>query len=383
MVKFALRVVVMLFCAVNGGAMAGVTYTWNSDVASGYWTEPSNWTSSGGTAYPSSGDVAAFAAGSTAEVTLTNKISIYQISVGKGADVTVRTEDGVSTNDAKFTVSSFNCASARLAFDRVALSQLGKTVLSERMSLSLANGASLYCSQIVVMSGQTVEVADGSFMQLVYYDVGACTTIVDNATLLVTGGVGTFSGNHGSGFNSYGTNAVYRLKGKSPLFMVSDSGDNNAPWFVSDVPNSTINVGVANIMEFEIPSGGFADAPFQASNAKKVYLRPLGGAWNQSATGPFSVGKSYMSVRVLESSPALQRGQPSLRDMPLIRWTTGGIYTNFVDEAAFVMPDAWRGNRFSWGDWVDCTWTSEGFATLPRTLSVTIAGRRGMTVILR
>lgn len=378
MVRLTRGVVVMLFCAVSGGAMAGITYTWNSDIALGYWTEPSNWTSSGGTTYPSSGDVAAFIAGSTAEVMLTNKISVYQISVGKGADVTVRTADGVSTNDTKFTVSSFSCANAHLTFDRVALSQFSnRQTLSERMFFSLVNGACLCVNQLVVMSGQTVEVAEGSFMQMLYYDVGSCTTIVDNATILVTGGVGSFSGNHGTGYKSYGTNAVYRFKGKSPLFMVGDSGDNNAPWFVSDLD------GVANIFEFEIPSGGFMDAPFQSSNAKRGFLRPLGGAWNQSASGPFSVGKAYMSVRVLESSPALQRGQPSLKGVPLIRWTSGGIYTNFVDEAAFVMPDALRGNRLSWGGWVDCTWTSDGFATLPRTLSATIVGRRGMTVILR
>ena len=347
------------------------TYTMK-DGADGNWNDPACWDDNANgdcLGIPSSSDASvSFAANRKGRLVLTNNLNKAIYVSGENADVTI-----VSAGGTQRTITSFSVTGTRahLTLDGVKFTSVdGGLVLGQQAMLSVTNGANISTTLTVRnLQGGTIEVADKSTLKIRYYDFGPGTTTVNDATMEVIGGIISFHADANTSL--FGTNAVFRYLGKSPLLKLSHT----TPWLYSQIPNKTKTTAVALTFEYEVPVGGYETAPFQASSPSDGFTRKLGGANGDTIDGVVEDGKvrASLTVNVSTNSPALKSAK-GVTATPLISWPKAGISLDFVKEG--FLPKASR-DSFVWGDYL------ESDPTTPTTLSLTLGSRFGFLLFVR
>jgi hypothetical protein len=256
-------------------AALGATYTWTGAGDGVSWEDPRNWGQTQN--YPSSTSyIAKFT--SDASVTLGADTTIYSIDIAAGASVTLA---AAGESVPKLTLNNAMTWNGGLALDSVFVYRNGDLTPGAAASLSLANGAQFQCNTLKLLSGQPFSLAGGSWASVneLHVNSPSTTVTIDDSTLLVR--------SHfycGSTTTPGGGRIVF--KGAAPLLDVRGSN------FRTSANAAAWTAGFD--YDFDIPLGGYAAPPIQATAAK--LFDSMGSTTHQNR------------FNVLASSPALTAG---------------------------------------------------------------------------
>ncbi|MBQ6103966.1 MAG: hypothetical protein IJL06_09885, partial [Kiritimatiellae bacterium] len=323
-------------------------YTWAGGDAGASWTNAASWRTDGlhssYAGFPRRGSGAVFPAGGTAVVSVPDfptALRFTQLSVGAGADVTfvpdpaasapaltLKRETSTTTTSTPRDYSFSFGEGAALRFKGEGLSVVfneNKAFLltAPNTTLEVADGASVTIGSspggegysTKNQGGTRIFVRNGATLALRgYFTAGGVLSqmVLDDATFAQEYSGDEYScvylrGRSMDGMATIvirGTNAVLQA-GK--YFRVTDTDKPDNPQYV----------------DFEVPEGGWRDAPIRTDAAN---------AWR---FGEGSTANYRIAPRVPASSPAVAAGETL--DVPLVRWPKG-IYTNAVVLSADNLP---------------------------------------------
>ena len=239
-----------LFCSVLlAGAALGATYTWTGGGDGVSWEDPGNWGQTQN--YPSSTSyIAKFT--SNASVTINADVTIHSIDIAAGATATLV---GGGESVPKLTLNNALTWNGGLALDHVFVYRNGDLTPGAAASLSLVNGAKFQCNTLKLFSGQPLSLAGGSWASVneLHINSPSTTVTIDGSTLLVR--------SHfycGSTTTPGGGRIVF--KGAAPLLDVRGSN------FRTSANAAAWTAGFD--YDFDIPLGGYAAPPIQATAAQ-------------------------------------------------------------------------------------------------------------------
>ena len=270
--NFAVAVTVAL---TSGVAFAATTYTWTGAGDGVSWEDPANWGQTQN--YPNS---TAYSAKFTSDATviIENDTAIYSLEVAVGADVTFV---GAEWAFPEISLSNALTLNGALTLDNLFLYRNGDLTPGAAASLSLENGACLYLNTLKLLSGQPLSLAEGAWASVSELHVNnPATTVTINDSALT-------ARSHfycGSSATPGGGRIVF--KGEAPLLEVRGSN------FRTSANTAAWTAGFD--YDFEIPLGGYAEPPIQATAAQ--LFASMG---NTTYTNRFNV---------LATSPALLDG---------------------------------------------------------------------------
>ena len=188
MAKFNL--IVSILCAALSAQAAN--YYWNPSVASGNWSDVANWcTDSAGknpaTDYPrTSSDTASFIAGTTADVSFTEPLTIGTLNANTANLNLSFSQGGVSTNETLLTVSSFNpnAANGVITLDGVAIRATNGSTVGSTRGLRLINGANLHVGgDFYCRASNDVLISGDSWFSCNTLIFGGGTITIDDSTI--------------------------------------------------------------------------------------------------------------------------------------------------------------------------------------------------------
>ena len=330
-----------ILCAALSARAA--TYYWNPSVASGNWSDMSNWcTDSAGktpaTDYPrTSSDTASFIAGTTADISFTEPLTIGTLNANT-ANLNLRfLQGGASTNETQLAVTTFNpnAANGAITLEGVAIRATNGSTLGSSRTLRLINGANLYVGDFYCRAANEVVVSGGSWLCYNTICFGGGKIIVDDSTV--------WTRTHDIiGQTMVDGHIVF--KGTHPLWYHGNTGG----YFYSAVNNANVQ------LDFLVPVGGFAEPPIQAAAGQRYYM---GNNGNNPGSAPFT-------VNVLDESPA--NFADSVTEVRLIDWNKG-INKDCVQQGRLPAYGAGTvtDDSFAW---------LAADATYPTNLIVTIRG---------
>ena len=332
-------------CAATANAYTD--YTWNSNVAEGNWSEPTNWLVNGATAtsYPkkngTSGDQASFSAGTTARVIFTEANTIGRLDLSAANLNITFAQGGSSTNETQLTAdrTGHYGIGGSITFDGVAFrDNFGskatsgsdqQTAIGSGREIILKNGANVYLAARWVNASDTGKftISGGSFLSMYAYWCGSDVEI-DDSTLESRYSMMFFF------------SKTIRFVGKNPRLVCGG-------WL-------SYNSGLtySQSFEFVIPEGGYEVAPVTCPTV--LYSM---GQYGGKTTG------GTMMMNVSADSPAVLAG--GNLTTKLIEWSSKGIDLNNVKEG--TLPKG--SDSFIWQD----ASGAETTATFPISLSVKLA----------
>jgi len=327
----------------NTTVVDATAYTWAG--GEGLWNDTNQWTPDGVwddiAGYPRRGSYAVFPANATAVVSvpdtaLTNRFS--QLTLGTGADVTFHAADG-ATGATLMLQGEANVSSARgyavnlaknskLAFtgENLYVELYGSAAIAAAdtgTSVVFADGVRATIGNNTGGGGWTANakqdssfaVTNGAYVTVRgYLIVNGITSqmVLDDATIVQPYAANDNNGVHLRGRNMNGKASLV-IRGANPVlqagyrFRVTDS----------DTADKT------QYIDFEVPEGGWADAPIRTSPSNAIKFGANGKA-------------NYKIVlRVPATAPAVVAGE-SL-DVPLVRWPKG-IDTTYVTLDSQYLP---------------------------------------------
>jgi hypothetical protein len=315
-------------------------YTWIGGAA-GSWTDAASWRADGVwgediAGYPRRGSFATFPANTTTVVSVPDSDYPHRftkLTIQSGADVTFRPAAG-ATNATLRMQTEDKCSSTRTyAFDQKANSAL--RFAGEGLDVAFSGNWTWYPSG----AGTTLEFTDGVRASLGTDNVGGSWSGYnkDRSLLAVRNGADVTA--HG----------YIRVSGISSQMVLDDAtvaqpyanGDKNGIWLIGRSmdgkatlvirgTNAVFTVGqrfqvtsddspeTTQYVDFEVPEGGWADAPIRTDPA------------NTCKFGYGSKSGYKIALRVPAASPAVVAGE-SL-DVPLVRWPKG------IDSAVTLDP---------------------------------------------
>ena len=244
-----MRNLAVTMALVSGVAFAATTYTWTGAGDGLSWNDPANW---GQTVnYPNSTTYTAKFT-SSATVTVPADVTIYSLEVAAGASVTLKGPAGACP---QLTLNNAMTWNGGLALDSVFVYRNGDLTPGAAASIALANGAKFQCNTLKLLSGQPLSLAGGSWASVneLHVNSPSTTVTIDDSTLLVR--------SHfycGSTTTPGGGRIVF--KGAAPLLDVHGSN------FRTSANAAAWTAGFD--YDFDIPLGGYAAPPIQATAAK-------------------------------------------------------------------------------------------------------------------
>ena len=327
----------------NATIVDATKYTWVG--GDGLWTDTDMWSPDGVWAdiagYPRRGSYAVFPANAASVVSvpdtaLTNRFS--QLTLGTGADVTFRPTDG-ATDATLMLRGEANVSTARgyavnlaknskLAFtgENLYVELYGSAAISAAdtgTSVVFADGVRATIGNNTGGGGWTgnakqdssFAVTNGAYVTVRGYLIVSGITsqmVLDDATI-----VQPYAANDSNGVFLRGRNmngkASLVIRGANPVLQAGyrfrTTSDNSAD--------------KSQIIDFEVPEGGWGDAPIRTSPSNAIKF------------GANSTANYKIVLRVPATAPAVVAGQ-SL-DVPLVRWPKG-IDTTYVTLDAQYLP---------------------------------------------
>ena len=332
--------------AIAAATVLAADYTWTGGGDDALWTTPANWGQT--TKYPGSGDRSIFPAGCNAAVEVPAYVATTHLRVLAGATVRFYASDPAA--ESRIDLKSgweFNYAGISVEFDHIRVDGSKDITLGSGASLTVRNGCDLRIGAFTASAAQSVSVLSGSVigtkgvtadssvgttisvddsewtasgdfnlkntatnllsngasMSVAQFIINGANTLlaIDNATFTVRSHVKVGSAAPGGG------RVVF--KGNHPLFKV-----NTGVEFYSAVNNASMT-GPLNL-DFEVPEGGFAEAPLQHNGSAVMRSNP-------------NVPDGYLHVNVLASSPALSAGTRT--DCPLFFSVVNGMTRSKLD----------------------------------------------------
>ncbi|MBQ9726770.1 MAG: hypothetical protein IJV65_04615, partial [Kiritimatiellae bacterium] len=310
------------------------TYTWKG--GDGLWTDADQWMPDGVwddiAGYPRRGSYAVFPAGtavvSVPDTAATNRFS--QLAIPANADVTFRAADGVTDATLRMQTED-KCSSARnygFTFGKNAalrfkgeglfVDLVGSTALSfggtdstlefaDGVRAKIGNSTSGGAISASVQARSLIAFRSGAQVTLNGYltanGVGS-QIVIDDATVLEP-----YTANNNNGVFLRGKT----MNGKATLVIRGTNAVLKCGWRFATT--STDSPDKTQYVDFEVPEGGWADAPIRTDPANTY-------KFGESGTTDYKI-----HLRVPATSPAVVAGE-SL-DVPLVRWPKG-IHASFV-----------------------------------------------------
>ena len=271
----------------SGVTFAATTYTWTGAGDGVTWEDPANW---GQTVnYPNS---TAYTAkfSSTATVSLSADTTIYSMEVDAGASVTLAGGGGAVP---KLTLNNAFALNGALSLDGLFLYRNADLTPGASSSLSLANGAKFQCNTLKLLLGQPLSLAGGSWASVneLHVNTPATTVTIDNSTLIARS-------HFYCGFSTAPGGGRIVFKGTAPVLDVR--GGN----FRTSANTASWTAGFD--YDFEIPLGGYAMPPIQATAAQlfgSMGSTKYQNRFNALATSPALLAGTRLAT-VLVHAPA-------------------------------------------------------------------------------
>lgn len=258
-----------------GFVASATTYTWDTSVTEGEWTDPNCWTAKSGC--PSTTDTAVFPAAMNARVTLSGDVAIAKLTLQGGTSVIAGTEG--ATLKITSNLEASNNTTIEFTDGLVVTVPQFRFRGGSNKHLTLSNGAKAYVQECNLDNGSEFT--------------------IDNARLQT-------SSNNWLPYGNGAISCTIRFKGKNPV------------WYNS---GTSAQFGINGSSEygdyvFEIPVGGFAEPPLQTvSGANAFGVRSAG-----------TTGSLRMSVD--PDSPAF--AEDCEFDQTLVAWSAKGVNSTVV-----------------------------------------------------
>lgn len=296
----------------------GATYTWKG--GEGRWTDDACWTANkeDNWGHPDSANCGVVFPAGDSVVELEDGVVSKTVNFGpSGANVKLWGTDASRCRytccaDTTFTIP----AAVTVTVDRASVAFAAKVQFGRGTAFRATNGAQVDFHDLELYGvGDTLEISRNAGVSVVAFAMTDATLVIDDAQFKCMGAF--YLNKFVPGQAAAGKCARLVLRGKHPLLRFYGSGG----------PYSFSNISVAGegVVDFEVPPGGYAEAPIQLPGTQKTYpfgsFEDYGGIYGPQTT-PITLRLANRRG-TLVSQPALQ---------PLVTWSSG-IATNFVNLA--------------------------------------------------
>ena len=263
---------------------AAVNYTWTG-AAEGdgeNWQNPTNWGKTASGDYPKSTNYnVIFPADTDVTVALKDDITVYQITFNSGSSLTIKAADNATKTcpTLKANNNMTDSGLTALVLDGAGFYRASGWTPATGCSFTLKNGAYLYLGDFNMTRMAWISLSGRSSMSVSqFWTNGDKTLTIDDSTFTTRWYTYIGNANPGGGRIVFkGANPVWKHTGQ-------DIRANN---------NAGMTAGCD--FDFEVPAGGFVEAPIQHT----------GGKFNNIGD---NMPNGYFRFNILETSPALTAG---------------------------------------------------------------------------
>ena len=315
----------------NTTIVDATAYTWAGGAA-GLWTDAAAWTPDGVwddiAGFPRRGSYASFPANASAVVSVPDfetKLRFTRLTLGKNADVTFSPAAGASaaflemqeetavSSSRTWTLSLGQGSALRFIGPISALLDYGNPIsyanadttveLADGADVTLGNNNGGTAFTMNVKSNSKLIVRDGATLTArgwILINGDGSQIVVDDATLQHIAGAANDSCTLRFNARKMNGKAALVLRGAAPVVEIARRV------YIS----STDSADKTQYIDFEVPVGGWQDAPIRSRSANTTYK------FGQGSTANY-----FLAPRIPTNSPAVLAGQTL--DVPLVRWPLG------------------------------------------------------------